>query len=73
MNTEGMLRVQDALNSLDSIDLDMLALRHFEQLSRAKAAQVLGITPEAGAKRYFRALKRLKDALATLPRGWEGL
>jgi hypothetical protein len=28
---------------------------------------------EAGAKRYFRALKRVKDALATLPGGWEGL
>jgi RNA polymerase sigma-70 factor (ECF subfamily) len=69
---ERMLRVQEALNSLDSIDREVLALRHFEQLSRAEAAQVLGITPEAGAKRYFRALKRLKDALATLSGGWEG-
>ena len=34
---------------------------------------MLGITQEAGAKRYFRALKRVKDALATLPGGWEGL
>jgi RNA polymerase sigma-70 factor (ECF subfamily) len=70
---ERMLRVQEALNSLDPIDREMLALRHFEQLGRAEAAQVLGITREAGAKRYFRALKRLKDALATLPGGWEAL
>jgi RNA polymerase sigma-70 factor (ECF subfamily) len=51
----------------------VLALRHFEQLGRAEAAQVLGISQETGAKRYFRALKRLKDVLATLPGGGEGL
>jgi RNA polymerase sigma-70 factor (ECF subfamily) len=70
---ERLLRVQEALNSLDPIDREVLALRHFEQLGRAETAQVLGITQEAGAKRYFRALKRLKDVLATLPGGWEGL
>jgi RNA polymerase sigma-70 factor (ECF subfamily) len=70
---ERLLRVQEALNSLDPIDREVLALRHFEQLGRSEAAQVLGVTQEAGAKRYFRALKRLKDALATLPGGWEGL
>jgi RNA polymerase sigma-70 factor (ECF subfamily) len=69
---ERMLRVQEALNRLDPIDREVLALRHFEQLSRAEAAQVLGITLVAGAKRYFRAMKRLKDALATIPGGWEG-
>jgi RNA polymerase sigma-70 factor, ECF subfamily len=70
---ERLLRVQEALNSLDPIDREVLALRHFEQLGRTEAALVLGITQEAGAKRYFRALKRLKDVLATLPGGWEGL
>src|SRR5262245_5843925 len=70
---ERMLRVQEALNSLDPVDREMLALRHFEQLGRAEAAQVLGISPEAGAKRYFRALKRLKDVLATTGGGEEVL
>ena len=70
---ERMLRVQEALNSLDPIDREILALRHFEELGRAEAANVLGITHEAGAKRYFRALKRLKDVLAAMPGGWEGL
>jgi RNA polymerase sigma-70 factor, ECF subfamily len=70
---ERLLRVQEALNSLDPIDREVLSLRHFEQLGRTEAALVLGITQEAGAKRYFRALKRLKDVLATLPGGWEGL
>jgi RNA polymerase sigma-70 factor, ECF subfamily len=68
-----MLRIQEALNSLDPIDREMLALRHFEQLSRAEASQVLGISQEAGAKRYFRALKRLKDKLATMPGSGKGL
>ena len=47
------LRVQEALNSLDPIDREMLALRHSEQLGRAEAAQVLGITREAGRSDNF--------------------
>jgi RNA polymerase sigma-70 factor (ECF subfamily) len=50
----------------------VVALRHFEQLSRAETAQVLGITEEAGAKRYMRALRRLKAILAVQPGGSEG-
>jgi RNA polymerase sigma-70 factor, ECF subfamily len=72
LRAERLLRVQEALNSLDAIDREVLALRHFEQLGRAEAAQVLGISQNAGAKRYFRALKRLKDVMATMPGGWEG-
>ena len=68
-----MLRFKEALNSLDSINREVLALRHFEQLSRAEAAPVLGISQEAGAKRSFRALKRRKGILATRPGGWEGV
>lgn len=70
---ERLVRVQDAMNSLDPIDREVLALRHFEQLGRAETALVLGISQEAGAKRYFRALKRLKETLANLPGGLEGL
>ena len=66
---ERLLRIQEALNTLDPIDREVLALRHFEQLNRAETAQVLGISPETGAKRYFRALKRLKQVLASMPGG----
>jgi RNA polymerase sigma-70 factor, ECF subfamily len=72
LRAERMLRVQEALNSLDPIDREVLALRHFEQLGRAEAALALGISQDAAAKRYFRALKRLKDILATMPGGEEG-
>jgi RNA polymerase sigma-70 factor (ECF subfamily) len=70
---ERLLRLQEAINTLDPIDREVLALRHFEQLSRAETAEVLGISPDAAAKRYFRALKRLKEVLASMPGGWEGI
>ncbi len=70
---ERLLRIQEALNTLDPIDREVLALRHFEQLSRSETAEVLGIGQEAGAKRYFRALKRLKDVLSAMPGGGEDL
>jgi RNA polymerase sigma-70 factor (ECF subfamily) len=70
---ERLLRVQEAMNSLEPVDREALALRHFEQLSRAEAAQVLGISEAAAAKRYIRALKRLEELLAAMPGGLEGL
>jgi RNA polymerase sigma-70 factor (ECF subfamily) len=73
IRAERVLRVQEALNALDPLDREVVALRHFELLSRAETAQVLGITEEAGAKRYIRALKRLKAILAAMPGGSEGL
>jgi RNA polymerase sigma-70 factor (ECF subfamily) len=73
MRAERMMRLQDALNSLEPIDREILSLRHFEELTRQEAAQALGIEEAAAAKRYVRALKRLKEALADLPGGAEGL
>src|SRR5262249_12312417 len=73
VRAELVLQVQEALNSLDPVDREVVALRHFEQLSRVETAQVLGISEEAGAKRYIRALKRLKAVLASLPGGLEGI
>jgi RNA polymerase sigma-70 factor (ECF subfamily) len=73
VRAERLLRIQEALNSLDPIDREVLALRHFEQLSRAETAQALGIEEPAAAKRYIRALKRLKDVLAEMPGGLECL
>jgi len=66
-------RVQSALSGMDEIDREALALRHFEQLTNAEAAHVLGIEERAAAKRYVRALKRLKDLLADMPGGLTGL
>ena len=73
IRAEQILRVQEAINSLDAIDREVVALRHFEQLSRGETAQVLGVTEEAGAKRYIRALKKLKTILAAMQGGFEGV
>jgi RNA polymerase sigma-70 factor (ECF subfamily) len=73
LRAERMLRLQEALNTLDPIDREVLSLRHFEELTLAETARVLGIRESAAAKRHVRALKRLKDLLAKLPGGLEGL
>jgi RNA polymerase sigma-70 factor (ECF subfamily) len=49
---------------MDQLDREILALRHFEQLSNGEAAQALGLSKSAASKRYIRALQRLKEILA---------
>jgi RNA polymerase sigma-70 factor (ECF subfamily) len=71
VRAEARARLQEALNRMDALDREVLALRHFEQLSNAEAAQVLGIQERAAGKRYLRALKRLKEILAGMPGGLE--
>ena len=73
LRAERILRLQEALNTLDPIDREILSLQHFEELTAAEAAQELGIEELAAAKRYFRALKRLKAILAGMPGGLEGI
>jgi RNA polymerase sigma-70 factor (ECF subfamily) len=63
------IRLQEALNQMEALDREVVALRHFEQLSRAETAQVLGMSESAVSKRYIRALQRLKDILAEMPGG----
>ena len=71
VRAERMLRLQEALNTLSPIDREVLSLRHFEELTLAETALALGIEESAAAKRYVRALKRLKAILATMPGGLE--
>jgi RNA polymerase sigma-70 factor (ECF subfamily) len=71
VRAERILRLQEAVNALDPLDREIMSLRQFEELSAAETAQVLGIQEAAAAKRYIRALKRLKEILARLPGGLE--
>lgn len=50
-----------ALERLSELDREVLALRHFEQLSNVEAAQALSLTPTAASNRYVRATKRLAE------------
>jgi len=59
-------RLQEAINSMDPLDREILALRHFEQLSRAETVALLGIPEATASKRYLRALKRLKEVLQSM-------
>jgi RNA polymerase sigma-70 factor (ECF subfamily) len=73
VRAELKLRLQEALNSMDELDREVLTLRHFEQLSNAETAQVLGIKETAACNRYVRALERLRGILAGAPGGLGGL
>ncbi len=67
IKAETRLYVQEALNSMDPIDREVLALKHFEQLSTSEIAEELGLSKAGAGSRYLRALKRLREILASLP------
>jgi RNA polymerase sigma-70 factor (ECF subfamily) len=67
IRVEMQLRVQDALNAMDPIDREVLALRHFEELSNKETAAVLGLQQAAASNRYIRALGRLKELMSNIP------
>ena len=73
VRAERMLRLQEALNTLDAMDREVLSLRHFEEMTLTETALSLGIAEAAAAKRYIRALKRLKAILATMPGGLDSV
>ncbi len=64
---EMQVKVQDVLNAMDPIDREVLALRHFEELSNKETAAVLGLQQAAASNRYVRALGRLKEIMSTYP------
>jgi RNA polymerase sigma-70 factor (ECF subfamily) len=71
VRAELKIRLQEALNTMDPVDREILALRHFEQLSLAETAEVLKITESGACRRHLRALKRLKEIVSGVP-GWLG-
>jgi len=69
IRAERKTRLEDALNTMDAMDREVLALRHFEQLSNSETARVLGLKETTATKRYIRALRKLKEILERLPGG----
>ena len=63
MRRELQDRLRDALDGMDPLDREVLALRHFEELGNNEVAQVLGISKDAASKRHIRALMRLREIL----------
>ena len=64
---EMQIRLQEVINAMDPLDREVLALRHFEELSNGEVAQVLGLSKTAASNRYIRALGRLKEMLEGIP------
>lgn len=64
---EMLEQLRVALDTIDETDREVLALRHFEQLSNNEVAEVLDLTKTAASNRYVRALKRLGDILKSMP------
>jgi RNA polymerase sigma-70 factor (ECF subfamily) len=67
IRAERQLQLQAVLNGMDPMDREILALRHFEELSNGEAAEVLGLSKTAANNRYIRALSRLRDLLESIP------
>ncbi len=64
---ERAAQLRDAIEQMDEMDREVLALRHFEELTNSEVAEVLGIQETTASNRYVRALRRLKVILDALP------
>ncbi len=67
MRNERADRLRAALESMELLDREVLALRHFEQLSNQDVSAVLQISKTAASNRYVRALDRLRELLQEVP------
>ena len=54
---------QQAIESMNEIDREVLTMRHFEELTNQEVAIELGISVKAASIRYVRALERLRSIL----------
>ena len=66
MRAELALKVERALNSMNDVDREILALRRFEGLKNGEVAQLLNITKTAASNRYIRALERFNRIVEEL-------
>ncbi len=58
--------LERALAAMNELDREVIALRHFEELSNMETAEILGIEPSAASKRYLRALQRMRQIFEQL-------
>jgi RNA polymerase sigma-70 factor, ECF subfamily len=59
--------VKSAIEQMDPIDREVLALRHFEELTNSEVSEALGIDQKAASIRYVRALRRLREIMSQIP------
>lgn len=56
-----------ALEAMSDLDREVLALRHFEELTNSETARALEISEQAASLRYVRAISRLRKVLEAIP------
>lgn len=67
LKAERRIKLQESLNCMDPMDREILALRHFEQLTNAEIAIILNLSESGATARHMRALKRLRTLLEQCP------
>lgn len=67
IRTEQQKKLQEVLNAMGADDREVLAMRHFEQLTNAEVAMILEVSKPVAGMRYLRALRRLKRELNLFP------
>jgi len=60
------LQLEQAIATMSDVDQEIIALRHFEELTNQEAAEALELSPTAASNRYVRAIARLKEILEGL-------
>ncbi len=60
-------QIDAALATMSELDREVLALRHFEELTNGETAEVLKLTEQAASVRYIRAITRLRSVLEAVP------
>src|ERR1700733_6098409 len=58
-------RLEQAIRTMAALDQEIIAMRHFEDLTNLESAEALGISPTAASNRYVRAIARLKEILTS--------
>ena len=56
-------KLEEILNDMDQSDREIIAMRHFEELTTEEIAAELDMTRSGVLKRYGRAIRRLTDVM----------
>ena len=69
---ETIALLESSLNEMDETDREVIALRHFEELTNIETACVLKLQPSAASKRYLRAMSRLSKLMSEFEESQQG-
>ena len=67
IRAEMQVKLQESINSMEEVDREIIALRHFEELTNKEAAELLSLSKTTASNRYVRAMARLQSVLRSIP------